>query len=292
MISIIVSSIDVEQNILFRKNIEETIGVHYEILIHDNRETKWGLCKIYNHYARYSKYDILCFFHEDILFHTHGWGKLIIQFFQKHPQAGAVGFAGSTIKTKAPSGWHINKETTRINLIQQSSDNKIKKEVINPYNEDFSPVSLIDGLAIITSKKIWQQCPFDENTFSGFHLYDLDFSMQITQCYTNYVCHIISIEHLSPGSYSKEWYKETLKFHDKWEKKLPVYSIPYSKSDLKKYEDLSSYQWTRRLLNNSWEEKRLSSIIKHRLQLKSFNQIKYNFKLVKHLFQCLSKKSD
>ena len=41
MISIIASSINTEQNILFRKNIEETIGVPYELIIHDNRETKW-----------------------------------------------------------------------------------------------------------------------------------------------------------------------------------------------------------------------------------------------------------
>ena len=290
MISIIASSINTEQNILFRKNIEETIGVPYELIIHDNRETKWGLCKIYNHYACISKYDILCFFHEDILFQSTDWGKQIIQFFIRTPQAGAGGFAGSTIKTKAPSGWHISKDTTRINLIQRVSGNRIKKEIINPNNEEFSPVSLIDGLAIITTKKVWQQCPFDEKTFKDFHLYDLDFSMQTTQYYTNYVCHIIQIEHLSPGSYSKEWYNETLKFHEKWEGVLPVYAIPYSKKEKKRYEDLSSYLWTKRLLNNSWEQDKLIATIKHRLQLKTFNQIKYNFKLMKHLFRNLSKK--
>ena len=45
MISIIASSINTEQNILFRKNIEETIGVPYELIIHDNRETNGDYVK-------------------------------------------------------------------------------------------------------------------------------------------------------------------------------------------------------------------------------------------------------
>ncbi|WP_195374806.1 hypothetical protein [uncultured Parabacteroides sp.] len=38
MISIIISSINTEQNIFFKKDIEETISVPYELLIHYNRK--------------------------------------------------------------------------------------------------------------------------------------------------------------------------------------------------------------------------------------------------------------
>lgn len=100
MISIIVSSINTEQNILFKKNIEGTIGVPYELLIHDNRETKWGLCKIYNHYARISKYDILCFFHEDISFETINWGNIIIDFFNRHQKQALSASPGRPLKPK------------------------------------------------------------------------------------------------------------------------------------------------------------------------------------------------
>lgn len=55
--------------------------------------------------------------------------------------------------------------------------------------------------------------PFDEVLFSGFHLYDLDFSMQVAQNYNNYVCHTIKIKHFSGGSYTREWLFESRKFN-------------------------------------------------------------------------------
>lgn len=158
MISIIVSSINTEQNLIFKKNIEETIGTPYELLIHDNRELQWGLCKIYNHYALISKYNILCFFHEDTRLQDISWGCIISDFFQQTPIAGVVGFAGSTIKTRQLSGWGSRKETSRENIIQHFKENKVKYLKCNPHNETFSPVAVIDGLAMITTKKIWEQC--------------------------------------------------------------------------------------------------------------------------------------
>lgn len=286
MISIIVSSINTEQNTLFKKNIEETIGVPYELLIHDNRETKWGLCKIYNHYARISKYDILCFFHEDISFGTTNWGNIIIDFFQRTPKAGVIGFAGATVKTKNISGWGTYRETCRKNIWQQSKNGRIEEMFYNPFHEEFSQVAVIDGLALITTKKIWEQHPFDEVLFSGFHLYDLDFSMQVAQNNNNYVCHIIKIKHFSGGSYTREWLFESRKFHQKWEKKLPFSVISYPDKIIEKCEDFSAYQLDKGEVKHSWEQRSLVSIFKQ--QIKSpwkVNTIPYKLNIFKHVLK-------
>lgn len=270
MISIIVSSINPEQNRFFRENIEQTIGVVYELIVHDNRESKWGLCKIYNHYARISKYDILCFFHEDIILHTNNWGVIISDFLSQTPQAGVIGFAGATIKTKSISGWGSRKETTRTNLIQHLGDGRIQDVSANPLQELYSPVVVVDGLALIVTKKVWEQCHFDEITFPGFHLYDLDFSMQVAQHYTNYVCYTIKVEHLSNGSYTKEWFDKSAIFHLKWADKLPISLYPYPESFLKKSENYCAYQIAKLELKFLWREKSLGSILLKQRELPSF----------------------
>ena len=287
MISIIVSSINPEQNLLFRKNIEQTIGVLYELLIHDNRESKWGLCKIYNHYARISKYDILCFFHEDICFHTDDWGGIIADFLSRTPQAGVIGFAGSTIKTKNVSGWGSYKDTTRKNVIQHLGNGRVQDRTCNPFQESYAPVVVVDGLALITTKRVWEQCPFDEMKFPGFHLYDLDFSMQVARYYTNFVCYPIRVEHFSNGSYTKEWFDKSVVFHQKWAGELPFSIRSYTPSFLRKCENFCAYQMAKAELRFLWREQSLSSIVRKQNELSS---MLYKLKLTKYVLQAVGRK--
>lgn len=293
MISIIVSSVSPEQNDRFRQNIKQTIGdTPYELLVHDNRETHWGLCKLYNELASKSNYDILCFLHEDILFHTFGWGKILMDFFHKTPKAGVVGFAGATLKTKTFSGWGGYKSTSRINILQCRRARKPRAYNANPEKDEFSPVAITDGMAIIVRKEIWEQNPFDQQTFNGFHLYDLDFSLQIAQRYTNYVCQIIEVEHLSPGSFSEVWHKESLKFHAKWKHILPFSVYPYSKEFIQKCEDYCDFKGTKRELRYGWNGSSLTSIVKERLRLRDLtkNRLYYNIRLIDPFFKSLFKK--
>lgn len=288
MISIIVCSVNPEQNFIFKKNIEQLIGVPYELHIHDNREDKWGLCKVYNHYARISKYNILCFFHEDILFHTKNWGCILTDFFNQNPMAGIVGFAGSTVKTKNFSGWGNSKITSRKNIIQHLSNGQVKQFIHNPLNEAYSRVAVLDGLALITQKKVWEKYPFDETFFTGFHLYDLDFSLQIAQEYTNYVCFLIEIEHLSNGSYSKTWYSESVKFHQKWNAKIPFSVEIYLPEAMQKFENTSAYLLAKGDLINKWTDKKISTLVKEHIQTSS--SVLYNLKLIKYVAKAMIKR--
>jgi len=289
MISIIVSSINPEQNKIFRENIHQTIGIPYELLIHDNRDTKWGLCKLYNFYAKQSKYDILCFAHEDILFQTKDWGTIISDFFHRTSNVGVIGFAGATLKTKTLSGWESHKTTTRMNVAH--GKNKIRKRCVNPFEEEFSEVLTLDGLALIVSKQSWEKYPFDEETFQGFHLYDLDFSFQIAQEYKNYVCFSVNVKHLSKGAYGNDWYKASLLFQEKWKDKLPYSIHLYPSSVFSKCEAVSLYRLTRGELTYSYENKNLSSVFLERLILSyRLLHLYYTAKLVKHFFKALQKR--
>ncbi len=292
MYTIIVSSVSPSQNALFKANINQTISTPYELIVHDNRETKWGLCKLYNHYARQSKYDLLCFFHEDILFLSRGWGVTLAEFFRQTPEAGVVGFAGSTIKTKSLSGWESHKAVTRMNIAHRINKDKVRERRVNPNNESFAQVLILDGLAMITPKSVWAKHPFDEQTFRSFHFYDLDFTFQIAQTYSNYVCLSVDIEHLSRGSFTKDWYQAALLFHEKWEERLPYAIHPYSPKIMEKCEMAALYRKIRSELMYAWNIREIHSIVWDYIRLSDYKaaRLLYLPKIIKHALKAYRKK--
>ena len=68
MLSIIICSVLPERLRKISQNIDETIGVEYEIVTIDNREKCWSIARAYNEGARQAKYPNLFFVHEDVMF--------------------------------------------------------------------------------------------------------------------------------------------------------------------------------------------------------------------------------
>ena len=109
MLSIIICSVLPERLRKISQNIDETIGVEYEIVTIDNREKCWSIARAYNEGARQAKYPNLFFVHEDVMFHSRNWG-VIIENKLREPDCGVIGFAGSKVKLKCYSGWFHNNE--------------------------------------------------------------------------------------------------------------------------------------------------------------------------------------
>lgn len=232
MISVIISSVNpiyLEQVI---KNVQETIGVDSEIIAFDNRDGKKGICEIYNEGIQKAKYDMLCFMHEDIRILTADWGQLVKKTFDKNPDYGLLGIAGSDYKSLAPSGWNGGGiDTDHANFIQNYKFQKKPpfKYYKNPRNCKLAEVACIDGVWFCVPKNIAESVLFDHDTFTGFHGYDLDFSMAVARHYKIGVVFDVLIDHFSEGNYDKTWMHETLKFHKKWHSHLPVNILPHSR---------------------------------------------------------------
>ena len=220
MISIIVCSIDKNKIGVFKQNIEKTIGVPFEIIDFDNKKQNWSISKVYNHCAAMAKYDLLCFSHEDVLFDTEKWGSLLIDQLHQ-PECGVIGFAGSRIKTKNYSGWGAGGNNNRFNYIEISKEGREEIHKYDAKDEDFSEVIVLDGFCLFVPKIVYHSIKFDENTFNGFHLYDLDFSFAASIKFKNYVCNTITIKHYSSGSYNASWINSSRLFHEKWDEMLP-----------------------------------------------------------------------
>ena len=202
MLSIIISSYQPEFYLALEKNIAESIGIPYEIMKIDNPGIM-GICEAYNRGAEKAQYDFLLFLHEDVLFETKDWGRILINLLNTE-NIGCIGIAGADYIPEVPIGWwmiknHCYSHITHANLINQ----KVHKFTFSS-NSGLKKVNLIDGVFIACPKKNWLTIKFDER-LKGYHAYDISFSLHTNVYFENYITNLISMKHFSQGKPSKEW---------------------------------------------------------------------------------------
>ena len=223
MLSIIICSVDANLLKQVSDNIAETVGVPYEFLVADNKSANEGICKVYNRLAAQAQYPYLCFIHEDVVLHTNGWGKVLCKLLADNT-IGLVGISGTVYKSKYAGTWSSCQSIFyRTNSIQHFK--KHLKPIINninPENAPFAEVAVIDGVFIATRKDVFSCNKFDEKLLSGFHGYDIDYSIQVRQQFKVIVSYEILLEHLSEGKLSDQWISSSLLVHKKWNQQLPI----------------------------------------------------------------------
>lgn len=226
MISIIICSVNPQLLAAVKLNIADTVGLPFEVIAIDNRNTSAGICEVYNNGATKARFDLLCFMHEDIIIQTKNWGKIVAELLNPQTGIGLVGVAGSYYKTFSPSGWGAaSGDTDCLNIIQGFKNKGPEDNLIlykNPFNQKHTEAAVLDGVWLCTTRDIALETKFDQQTFTGFHCYDLDFSLNVGQYHKVVVTYEILLTHLSDGSYTRTWMMETIKLHDKWKNYLPV----------------------------------------------------------------------
>lgn len=196
MISIIICSRYCEIPQELRDNLSETVGCEHEVVFIDNSERRYTIFQAYNDGVRRSKGDLLCFIHEDVLFRSNGWGDRIKQYFKEDGSIGVIGFAGSHFLPAAPMYWYSSPFISQRNL---NNDQGVVKE--HRHEDWFAGRSLIevvavDGFCFFVRKSLFDSIRFDEETYTGFHLYDMDICMQVIEAgYKVCVCRDVLAEH-------------------------------------------------------------------------------------------------
>ncbi|MDR1785503.1 MAG: glycosyltransferase family protein [Spirochaetaceae bacterium] len=226
-VSVITCSVDPELCNKMIESVKKTIGTDFETIVFDNREKNLGICQVYNYCAQKSKYSYLCFIHEDIIMPSKNWGKTMVEFADKTPDCGIIGFAGCTIASKNFISWWWEYGKGRCRFYDPKYSGKayslddLSYKYDNPANEEFAKVVTLDGLFLFVAKDVWKEYPFDEERIKGFHFYDADFSFRIALNRQNYVCLTSDIYHFSRGNYEKIYYEYARIFQKKWKKTLP-----------------------------------------------------------------------
>jgi len=204
-------------------NIRETVGVPFELIAIDNNIEKKSIAAVYNAKAGDAKFNCLCFLHEDVIIHSNDWGKVLIELLSDE-KIGLVGVSGAVYKSKYAATWSAcDKSLYRTHSIQHFKNSSASIETsINPDNDSFSEVVVIDGVFMATTKKVFSQFRFDEVLLTGFHGYDIDYSLLVSSKYKIVVSYEILLEHLSEGQLNKEWLDNSITLHNKWKKRLPA----------------------------------------------------------------------
>jgi glycosyltransferase involved in cell wall biosynthesis len=276
MISIIVCSIRESLRKTLTTNVAETIGIDHEMVIIENEKTNYSISKAYNIGAAQAKYPYLCFVHEDIIFHTPVWGKRLINHFTE-TQARLIGILGSTIKTRAHSSVHIPyPKLNRHCQLQRYENNVLDHFYENPYNEQKAEVCVLDGLFIAATKSAWEETKFSEDYLTGFHGYDIDFSLKNFQRGKVIVVYDILLEHMSLGTFSKNWIDTQLLVTKRWKKHLPLAATSASKIDIRNAEITNLKQFLQFLIQLNYK-RRLQLICLARLMIIYPNLRHYHF---------------
>lgn len=223
-ISVVFSTRKIDND--FINHIEKTcIHKGVEILAYENNN-EYSLTEIYNRGLNESKADIIVFCHDDIVFETKNWGEKLLKQFEKNPEYGILGVAGTnhiidgrwwTIKN-AMHGTvkHTDGVKTWTNKYSDSYGNQLKEMVV------------VDGLFIAVNKtKITKN--FNEE-FKGFHFYDISF------CLDNYISGVkvglisnILLLHKSVGQTNQTWEDNKKKFESMYSEKLPICLVDENK---------------------------------------------------------------
>lgn len=226
MISIIICSRHSDISDELKRNINDTIGVEYELVIIDNSSNKYSIFSAYNRGLSLAKGDVLCFMHEDILFHTEHWGEMLQSYFGKYVDAGMVGIAGTHFLPQIPAAWW-DTEIRSGQLLQGGWDNGvykiISKDVWSNYISEPTRVVSVDGLWMCFQRKMFDYIKWDEDNFNGFHGYDTDISLQVWK--SGFEVHIfwdILIEHKSCGVSGLDFYRSLDVLYSKWSSFLPI----------------------------------------------------------------------
>lgn len=225
MLSLIICGRTVKISSYLEKNIDNTIGVPYEIIWIDNSSNRYSIFQAYNIGVEESAFPFLCFMHDDIKYHSKDWGVNVTNHFND-VHTGAIGIAGGAYLTYMPSPWWvsgINYEYL-VNVNKGKASNKellvggvkaIKNEVVS-----------LDGVWFCIKKQLFEQIRFDENCYDGFHFYDLDICAQIkTLGYKLFCVSDVLVEHKSDGCLDETWMKNALIFQKKWKSYLPLKAV-------------------------------------------------------------------
>jgi hypothetical protein len=213
------SQYDDEKNLKFIEHIKNSIGLKpndYNIVLYKNNN-EFSLTSLYNK-ALGDYNGVIVFCHNDIIFKTKGWGK-IIQSKLRYSDYGIVGVAGTKKITESGVWWEDKSELCGI--VEHS--NGIETWV-SAYGAErkgqITPVVVVDGVFMaVDTTKIKHK--FDEN-FKGFHYYDIDF------CFENYLSGVeigvttdIRITHMSVGHINEQWEHNKRLFIMKYCDELP-----------------------------------------------------------------------
>ena len=178
-----------------------------------------SLTEVYNDGLEKSVNDIVVFIHDDLEFETKNLTPKIIKLFDRNPEYGILGLAGTD--NLLSGQWWEDKDSLQGQVGHINEGKRYVSKYSKSFGDVIKGVIVIDGLFMMVHKKRIKKT-FDTQ-FEGFHFYDLPI------CLLNHLEGVrigvttkIKLYHKSIGEVDKKWRKNKLFFEALYEKYLPL----------------------------------------------------------------------
>lgn len=225
LISVIICSSDNERFARVTRNYRDLlIEVPHEIIRIDDATS---LCEGYNRGIARSRGDYLIFSHDDIEIWTPDFAQRLLRHLERCDLVGVVG-----TNLLVDTGGHS--KLWKYTSWGAAGLGHVFGRIVQPQGEDYAVVvygtpavliegiQALDGVFIAVRRQVVESLRFDEETFDGFHVYDLDFCYRAFQkgfhlgVFTD-----IAIVHESAGNYDEQYFDYHRRFLKKFEGILP-----------------------------------------------------------------------
>jgi glycosyltransferase involved in cell wall biosynthesis len=158
-----------------KEHLIKTSGLHKYLEVIEIINNGESLTKAYNRGLKMAKNNIVVFCHDDLTVETKQWGTKLLKTFEKNPEYGIIGVAGT--KYMAENGqWWVNPKK----MYGRVAHTHEGKTWLSSYSEDLGQsveeVITVDGLFFGVDKTRIKE-EFNE-TVEGFHYNDVTFSFE------------------------------------------------------------------------------------------------------------------
>ena len=162
----------------FQEYLRKSCGNPKVQIIEKINNGEKNLSQTYNEIISESEYDIVVLCHDDIYFDTNNWGSKLVKTFEKNPEYGILGMAGTTHMPKSGMWWEDRSKMYGI-VNHESEGKKWESRYSDSFQNSVKEVVVVDGVFITLQKQTIKET-FDESV-PGFHMYDINF------CFKNFL---------------------------------------------------------------------------------------------------------
>lgn len=216
-----------EIDVLRRQVLDKASTAHYRVSIEPQ-----GSAEALNDAVALATGDVVAILHNDLMLGP-GWDMTVIEFFDSHPEAGLVGFAGAKQLGRADiyrSPYELV-QLARADVWTSLTDwQPHGRQATEPVE-----VAVLDGLAVCVRPSLWRLLGGFDTGIGVHHMIDQDLALRALEAgFHNYVIPISSAVHLNGQTANAARYQtkfgpdaETHRkahenFYRKWYGKLPV----------------------------------------------------------------------
>ena len=175
---------------------------------------------------------VVAILHNDLMIRQPGWDLALLEFFDQHPEAGLVGFAGAK-QLGRPGIYQTPYELTQ--LARADVWTSLEDwEMHGKHATEPVEVAVLDGLAICAKTSVWRLLGGFNLELGVHHMYDNDLALRALEAgFKNYVIPVVC-RHLNGQTANADRYQQKFgpdsevhrvaheRFYAAWRNRLPV----------------------------------------------------------------------